>query len=96
MPGTGKTTPTRRQVTGLRRPWLFFQDPTGCCHFVALPSRTDTSRSSANLRITPRAACTWCAGRCRFGLASVSAFEHPGHTVGDRGLLDHFRGLGAP
>ena len=33
---------------------------------------------------------TRCAGRCRFRLASVSAFEHPSPTLADCGLLDRF------
>jgi hypothetical protein len=77
-----------KQPTGFHRSWLFFQDPTGCYLFVALPSRTSTP-----FHHTPphRGPCLLDdAGRCRFELASVSAYEHPTTTCGRCGLLDGF------
>jgi hypothetical protein len=97
MPGTGKTTTSRtpaHQGAGVCRPSVVLSDTQQGANLCALPSRTSTTRSSANP--LTGVACTWCAGRCRFGLASVSAFEHPDSTCGCRGLLDRFPGLAAP
>ncbi len=58
-----------------------------CCD--ALPSRI------LHLLSMPpapkRRGCTHVKNRCRFGLASVSAFEHPTTTFGQCGLLTLFR-----
>jgi hypothetical protein len=52
----------------------------------AVPSRT-----SNHFPPPPKRARTHVAGRCRFPLASVSAYEHPGPTSADRGLLHTFQ-----
>ena len=66
---------------------MFFQIPNRMPDFDALPSRIPH-----NFPCPPpkRAGRTHVGNRCRFRLASVSAFEHPDNTLGCRGLLDRF------
>ena len=71
--------------------WLFFQIPNRVLFLSPSPA--------ASPRVFPatRSGCTHLKrDRCRFGLASVSAYEHPDLTFAGRGLLDQFPGRVAP
>jgi hypothetical protein len=89
MPGSAETTtragrqpPHPTPSPALRPARLFFQDPTGCC-LCRPPQPHQHHRSTPH----QSAAVLGCAGRCRFRLASVSAYEHPTTTYGRCGLL---------
>ena len=68
-----------------------FRYPTGCKFCAPSPAAPDTT-----FHHPPKGVRTRRPGRCRFRLASVSAFEHPTTTLEWRGLLDQFPGLVAP
>jgi hypothetical protein len=79
MPGAEK----QPQPSGRNR--LFFQIPNRMLKFCRPPQPHSSMFSTAD-----KVGRTHSKNRCRFRLASVSAFEHPTTTFGQCGLLSTF------
>jgi hypothetical protein len=70
--------------------WLFFQIPNRVLFLSPSPAASFTGFPCPPIP-KHRAGCTHVKDRCRFELASVSAYEHPGSAFANRGLLTCFR-----